>query len=472
VAFGGSAEEKVFGKMEEPASAAVFQISEYTFKQLAVKLDDLRDKTVVDLDSQKAQKIMVRSGAESVELSKDGGQWKIVSGLGSGETAMAEFVAIDDLLKAVKELKATGFEQTEVPSFGFGKPRSVIEIACEGKMEPERITIGDATPSKTGAYVRNDREGFVAVVKAEAVNALVLRPIEFLSRDLVRFNKDMASRLDLVFPKYTVTAQKENNAWRLLSPVQGTAEASAVTALINDLTNLRGRRVVGRENDKKSFGFESPTVKLSITVDNPARPKPPTSQPTSGPTPPEMESVPPTVYNLSLTRIGDKTYAMVEGGKVICEIDAKVLDDALAEMLETKISPIEPAQASKLSFAGSENFTLEKSGDAWKLAGEPTFSVDPAKVTDVFTMLSTLKAKEFTRYAGAKLGEYGLTAPQTTISAQTADLKSISLRLSAQGPQSGGKYASTDAQPDRVFVLKQEDVDKLSKKVKDFQKAS
>src|SRR5262249_40606268 len=152
------------------------------------------------------------------------------------------------------------FEQTEVPSFGFGKPRSVIEVTSEGKMEPERITIGDATPSKTGAYVRNDREGFVAVVKAESVNALVLRPIEFLSRDLVRFNKDMASRLDLVFPKYTVTVQKENNAWRLLSPVQGSAEAGAVTALAADLSNLRGRRVVGRENDKKTFGLDSPTV--------------------------------------------------------------------------------------------------------------------------------------------------------------------------------------------------------------------
>ncbi|HUN82630.1 MAG TPA: DUF4340 domain-containing protein, partial [Phycisphaerae bacterium] len=418
------------------------------------------------------QKISIRTGADSVELTKKDGQWVITSGLGAGETSPAEFAAVDDLLKALKDLKATGFEPAELPNFGFSKPRSIVEVSCEGKMEPERITIGDATPSKTGAYVRNDREGFVAVVKAEAVNALVVQPIDFLSREMMRFNREMASRLDLVFPKYTVTAQKEGATWRLLSPVQGVAESGAVSALLNDLTMLRGRRVVGRAGDAKRFGLESPTVKISVSVDNPPRPKAtPSTQPTSGPTPPELESVPPTVLTASLTRIGDKTYAMTEGGKVICEIDGKVLDDALAELLETKLASIDPAQASKLIYSGTENFSFEKSGDGWKLAGEPSFSVDPAKITEVFTTLSGLKAKEFTRYTGAKLAEFGLNAPATTITAQTSDLNSTTLRLSTQGPSSGGKYACLTAQLDRVFVLKQEDVDKLTKKVKDFQKA-
>jgi hypothetical protein len=337
-------------------------------------------------------------------------------------------------------------------------------------MEPARITVGGTTASKTGAYVRNDRDGFIAVVKAGAVSPLAVKPIEFLSRDLLKFNRDAVSKVELGFPKYTCTIAKEGGTWKFVAPVQGAAEVNNVNAILNDLSQLRGRRVVGRASDTTTFSLERPTLSVTLTVDNPPKPKPQPTTSSAPAGPPELEPQPPTVYSISMTRIGDKAFAMRAGGNVICEIDAKVIDDALAELLDTHVTPIEPSQARRLAYGGAEPFAFAKSGDDWKLVDEPSFAVDPAKVTEVFTTLNGLHAKEYARYAGAKAADFGLDAPAIRIAAETADGSPLTLLISSKGPEKGGRYACTAAIPDRVFVLKQEDVDKLAKTVQDFQK--
>jgi hypothetical protein len=68
IAFGGSADDKVFARLEDPANPAVFQIPDATFKQIDLTLDELRDHKVADMAAGSAQKISISSGGDSVEL--------------------------------------------------------------------------------------------------------------------------------------------------------------------------------------------------------------------------------------------------------------------------------------------------------------------------------------------------------------------------------------------------------------------
>ncbi len=472
IAFGASADDKVFAMLLDPAGPAVFQVTEAVFKQIAVKLDDLRDKSICDVEPMKAQKVTVSSQGESITLAKQNGAWTISSGLQGSGASSADTTAVEDMLKSLKDLKAIGFEATESSIHGFGSPRSTIEITCEGQLEPTRITVGGVTASKTGAYVRNDRGGVVAVVKADAVMPLVAKPVEFLSRDLMRFQREMASKIELGFPKYNVVVAKDGDAWKFTSPVLGNAETSAVNAILTDLAMLRGRRVVGLAKDAAKFSLSPPTVRVTITVNNPPKPKPtpPTTQP--GPdAAPEMEAQPPSVYAIDITRIGDVVHAMAVGGSTICEIDGKVIDDCLMELFDTKVANLEASQARRLALDGMEKFAFEKSGDTWKLLGEPTFGVDPAKITETFTTLNSIKCVEYSRYMGAKPGDYGMDKPLLSVTAECEGGSPITLLISRSGPEKGGRYACVSSTRDRIFVLKQEDVDKLTKKVQDFQRA-
>ncbi len=465
VAFGGSADKKVFTTLADESAPAVFEVNEDVMKRAGPALGDLRDKKVVDIQTDKAQRIRLTAAGDSVELVKEGADWKIASEIPGAPSDTAEFAAVDDLLKALRDLKATGFEDVEQRSHGFDAPQSVIEIAVEGQVEPTRITVGGLAPSKTAAYVRNDREGFVAGVPADKIEPLTAPPIGFLSREILKFPLPQASKLEISRAGREYSVARQDGGWAFTSPISGAAELPAVTNIVRDLSDLRGRRVAARVLAAGQYGLRNPAVRVTVIVD--AEPSvPPTTQPAEA-TP---SAGPPSRYTLAVTRHAGKVYAMKEGGPLIYEIDEKVVEDLEAELFVTKVTELEPSEVRRLGYVGEETFMFEKKGDAWSLAGESTFQVDALKLTQFLEVLRDLKLKHFVSYVGAELQTYGLDQPALSIDIGMEDGKNLSIKISGRGPGSD-RYAHTSEALDRVFVISGPDMAKLRKKITDFQKA-
>ncbi len=470
VAFGGGADKKVFAKLDDPGAAEVFEVAEDVMNRAGPALGDLRDKKIVDVPIDKAQRIKLTAAGDSIDLVKQEAEWKIASALPGAPSDTAEFAAVDDLLKALRDLKATGFEEVEARSHGFDAPRSAIEVAVEGQVEPVKITVGGESPSKTAAYVRNDREGFIAAVPAEKIEPLIASPIACLSREILQFPLPRASKLEISRSGGAYMVERQADGWAFTSPISGTAELPAVTNIVRDLSDLRGRRVAARSVAAGQYGLQNPAVRVSVTVDAETS-IPPTTQPATQPAEAEPPSAqPPARYTLAATRHASKVYAMLDGGALIYEIDEKVLQDLEAELFVTKVTNLEPSEVRRIAYAGDETFTFEKQGDSWKLAGEATFQIDPTKITQFLNVLRDLRLKHFVSYTGAELQTYGLDQPAVSIDLASEGGKSQSLMISGRGPGSD-RYAHTSDALDRVFLIGGADMAKLRKKIADFQKA-
>ncbi|MFH1419911.1 MAG: DUF4340 domain-containing protein [Planctomycetota bacterium] len=478
VAIGGKANDEVFAKIDDAANSAVFQVKQAGLSQIEMTLNDLRDKKITSAGTNRAQKIVVTTDADTIELAKLGGRWSITSGVEGDATSQAEFAAVDQLLKAVRDLDAIAFETTDLPTHGFDNPRATIELTAEGQL-PVTLTVGALTPSKTGAYIRNEQEGFVAVVKADAADALVVKPTAFWSRDLLKFSRAWASNLSVARVEKQCEVAREGGVWRFTSPVQAKAEIAAVNNILSDLSNLRGRRVVGKADEAARYGLQTPAVRATITVESPPKPKTATSQPSSAsasaPATAPAETVedkpgPPVVYTVLLSRHDGQVYAMLDGGATICEVDAKILEDLEAELLDTLIAPVQSDEVIRLACRGDTKFTFEKDDDEWRLEGEPSFQTDGAKIKTALTAIQNLQADRYVRYSGADPAEFGLEQPAIVVEVQTTSGDVVSLLISSRGPEAGGQYASTSTTPDRVFVLKAADVATFRKQVQDFHK--
>lgn len=463
---GGMADEKLFAQLEDPENPAVFQIPKATFTQLSVPLDELRDKRITAASTPRAQKLTVVHRGARTELVKNNGRWEFAAAAGApGEPADA--TAVDDVLKAIAGLTALGFEPSADPAFGLASPRAEIELVVEGKTTPTRLIVGGLTPSKTGAYIQNAEEEFVAVVAADSVEPLLVSPQAFLSRDLLAFSRDRAAGIEVT--KDGVTRTLENNAgkWAFTTPVAGDAEEAAVNAALTALVNLRGRRVIATAAEAANYGLAGgDAVKVSVLVNPPPKPQPATAPDSQPVEPPD----PPVKYTVILARTADgKTVAMLETGRTICEIDAKVYDDLTAELFETHVVTLEPNQTKRLTVTSAAPVTFSKESGKWQLAGESTFPVDPAKMTSYLDALRDMRLKHYVRYTGANLAEFGLDQPALTVAVETESGSPFELRVSGRGPTDDTRFATSSAGLDRVFVLAKDDVAKLDKQAKDFQ---
>lgn len=460
VAFGGVAESRVFAKLNEPASAAVFQVNEAILKDAGPSANDLRDKRLASGQIDRASTIKLSSGGESVQLVRTGGVWTIAGD--HGESAPAEFAAVDELIKTLRDTKVLGFEETESPDFGLTHPSATLELTIEGDLSPISLALGGETPSRTGVYLKNLTDQFIAVIPGAAAEKLRRRPVAFRTREIISFDSSNVVRLDVIRPADTRTVEQKDGMWTMTAPVEGRAELVSVTRILADLSALRGRSVVALAGEAANYGLTDTATKVVIHLQPPS----PSTQPADAPAPP------PIVQTVRVARHAGLIFAMYEGGATICEIDAQVANDLDAELLDTNVFALDPSKIRNLAIEGSSPFAFELTGETWKLVGEATFAVDANKVTPVLNTLRDLKASRYIKYSNAELSQYGLDAPELTIRVIDDAGKESSLMISNRGPAEGGRYSMTSIAADRVFVIKAEDITKLSVKVTDFQRAS
>mgnify|MGYP001329469096 CR=1 FL=1 len=462
LALGGTAEDRAFAKMVEPASNAVFQVNQSLMADLGPTLSDLRDKRIAGFDTNRANAISMNVDGEFLKLVKLGAQWSIAGDDGMTPVESAEYAAVDDLLKAIREAKALGFEEGESAAFGFEAPRATLEISLTGQPAPVKLRIGGLTPSRTGVYVKNETDNAIAVVPTATADSLAVRPITFRSREMLSFDSSNATAVQVVRDGITRSVSKKINDWEMTSPVTGGVELPNLEKILADLSSLRGRRVVAPASDAATYGLNEPAIRASVTLTLPGAA---TEGEDASPPAPTTEQ-----HTILFARHDDKVYAMRDGADVICEVDGKIADDLESELLDTNILRTEPSSIESLAFGGAESFAFEKKGEGWTLVGESTFPVDAAKITALLNALRDLHSQRYVAYAGANPAEFQLDDPALTITVRNEQGEEQQLRISSKIPTEGGRYASTAAIADRVFVIGPDDVTKLSKQVTDFQK--
>lgn len=469
LAFGAVVKDMRFVKLDTPETPWVVQVPEAAAKNVLQQIANLREKNVAKLDINRASRISVAGPNGNVDLAKNNNVWEFASGAPTSSKS-AEFAAVDDFLRSIRDLVATGYEPAgdSLQDYGFKPARLNIAITTDGMIEPIRLSVGKPTPSGTGFYVKNENENSVAVVKSDAAEALVVSPMYFASRDMLRFDRNRVGKLELTRGLRSVSLENKNGAWMLTAPVAAPADAAVVSNIVSDLSTLRARRVVGSKTQLAAFHLAEPQIFAVLTINPPTPPSTQSSQPASQPT------APPEILTVACSKKDGKAYAIVAGADSICEVDPRVFDDLDAELLDKRIFPAGVSNALSVAIArdGSPAFTFDKKDDQWSLAGEATFPADTTKVAAVVSALTELKAQKYVSYDAKDLAAFGLDKPALAITLKLADGESREFRVSAKGPEGDttGQRFATLIGSGRVFLINKEEIAKLDKDVKSFQK--
>jgi hypothetical protein len=239
----------------------VFTLSSSTVDNLSKKATDLRDKVLAKIENAKVIKVVSTTSGGEMTLTKKNAKWSFADGTVSDTTA------VDDLIKAVADLKATEFADTSkllVP-INWDKPVARVTLTQEGEANPVTVLVGPESASGKMVYVKNAAEDAVAVAYEDQVAQLLAGPVAYTDRQILQFPQERATTLEVARTGgEAVTLKQEKNVWSIVSPIQATADSGAVRNLLLDLSSLRAKRVAGK--DKAACGLDSPAVTLAVHV--------------------------------------------------------------------------------------------------------------------------------------------------------------------------------------------------------------
>jgi hypothetical protein len=485
--------EKIYARLAGQPSVAV--VSKSNYEGIVPKPTEWRDLSVAQADTLNASKAELKFPKETVVLAKKEGAWQI-----EGANAKAEAAAVDDLLRKLKDLKASEFIDTveDAGKYGLTAPRLTIRLSIEGRTDPEQIVVGGKSESGLMAYVRRGESGPVAVVKETDLEKIIQPAVAYRDREMFsiarsRVNKVELTRTDPVSEKpvsYEMT--KEGGQWKLIKPA-GTTDESGVDDLLSDVCRLRARTAVGSGNPAE-YGLDKPAVMLTLFEELPPPPKPasaPTTTQAAATKPASTQAAatkpaatqaaatqpakPTIIQHVVLASKKDnKAYATKKGSDLVYEIDMGVYDHLMGTLHDRRFWKLETSQVTGVSVTvDGKPLSFAKKDGQWINQEDAHVPIDGAKVDEHVKAVAELKAERYVEFDAADPAAYKLDAPQMVVKVTLDDKSTKELVVSAKGPEKAFKDSRFAKMSDdkKVFLLKNESIEKLKKKLTDFAKS-
>jgi len=226
----------------------VFLVPAYLEDQLNRTTFDLRDKTVLKFDRDKADSLELEaSGAPAVGLAKKSSEeWRLTRPV----DARADFTAIDGLVSKLSQARMKSIAETEAPKdlkkYGLDKPQEVVTVGVGSTRAS--LAVGSKSPDGT-IYARDAARPLVFTIESTLLDELKKKPDDLRQKMLFEFRSYTALGLDVTHGSESFSLAKQKGSaqpnqspaetWKLTKPQAKDLDTAKVTDFLVNLANLK-----------------------------------------------------------------------------------------------------------------------------------------------------------------------------------------------------------------------------------------
>ena len=426
---------------------AVFILGPLAVKDLTFGHVDFVDRRVVDLKpDDKITKLTLKTegpNGREIELVRQDNAWQMER----PEKVKADEQVMDLLTLQLAELTArrvAAYPEKNSQGFGLKSPTATVRFeAGDKKVE---LKLGDAADKEGGDhYAQAADSDKVVVLPGDLVRRLTGGPLKFRNH-LPPSVKETVTRALLERGDQKVVFVRADDTWRrLVGNEEFEIDSDDLEEFVNSLkeeTDPRRRfradeLVADRPADLAPYGLDKPQARWRFLAGDKE------------------------VLTLLLgKKEGERCYAKLEPGDLVFLLDPKAATRLLTQQFRNRrLWPaLDPEQIEKVVY---RDFTLQRQGDRWEIAGQPTQHVDPERARETLAALANLKAERFEADRGADLKRYGLEEPQKVEVVLRRGKRALFVGAAA-GPGKGAYVrVGGDAPTSDVHVLSAEDVGRI-----------
>ena len=455
IVFGDDAafEGRMYVRFE--GSDDVFLAGQSVRKDISKKPEEFRDRKLTDLTTAQVTRVVLKTPAGEMELSKKGDHWEIVKPL----HARGDDQKIGDLLAQITTAQIQQFvaeDRGDLHPFGLAEPRGSITLfSADEKSAGEQgqlLQIGGVPEKeKDQVYVRFAARNAVYTLPKKIEEILAATPSDLRDRHLVRIDTDILDRItiDALGKGKTVLARKAEN-WTIANLNNQPANTGEVNRLLDLLKNEQVTKFVEDvASDLPKYGLDKPQLTLtfsSFASEN-------TAETTAGEHP---------FATIAFGKTdGDNTYARLGDEPFVVAVRRALLDNIFTDPLqwqELAIFRYKPDEVHKLNVVTDREYSLMRNANkewVWVKGNEPVNQVN------VRSLLNTITVLRAVRWTGATTPAHAFEKPQATITFTTSPDDKKTHKLVVGGSAGEGMWFARTDEREGTFVLSNPDLNAL-----------
>jgi hypothetical protein len=245
----------------------VFLIPSYLETSFNRSTFDLRDKTLLAFDRDKADSIEIATGGRTVRAVKQGSEWTLQQPV----AATADFSAVEGLLGRINTAQVKSIADqnpADLAKYGLAQPDATVSVGSGSS----RATLLVGSRAEDGnIYAKDASRPMVVTVESSLVDELKKDPSELRRKDLFDFRPFNLTRLEIVRDGQTVAFEKakgtEKDAqekWRQVAPAAQDVDATKMDDLLGKLSNMRASSFV---ESRGNTGLDKPLLTVVARFD-------------------------------------------------------------------------------------------------------------------------------------------------------------------------------------------------------------
>ncbi len=249
----------------------VFAIGSFQENSFNRTTFDLRDKVLLKFDREKVDAIDVSAGGKTLEIDKQGGDWKITRPV----QTKADFGSVEGLVgklqtAQMKSIVADNPSPADLTKYGLDKPEATVNLNAGSSRAT--LIIGAKAPDGNTLYARDASKPAVVTVEASLLDDLKKGADDYRRKDLFEFRPFNATHLELTRDGQTVVldrvkGQGENapDKWHRASPNPADVDKDKMDGLLSKLSNMRASSFV---DSTAKTGTDKPALVVSVKFDD------------------------------------------------------------------------------------------------------------------------------------------------------------------------------------------------------------
>lgn len=226
------------------AQSKVFLIASFLESTFNRSAFDLRDKTALKFDRDKADRVEIVTGDRTIAFAKTGTEWRIEQPAGG----RADLAAIEGLIARIGSLQMKKLEAAEpgdLKSYGLVTPVATVRV---GSGSSQAALLLGSPAGEGEVYAKDASKPAVFTVESTLLDDLKKGADEYRQKDLFDARSFNATRLEVARggQAFVFERVKEQDAgkWRQTAPVAKELDASKMQALLSSVTGARAESFV------------------------------------------------------------------------------------------------------------------------------------------------------------------------------------------------------------------------------------
>jgi hypothetical protein len=233
---------------------------------------DLRDRTIVDFNTEEVKQIEIRGQDKDIVLSKTDAGWTLEKPLGVN----ADDTEVRTFLSSLRAVRAQDFlEQPgqELKDFGLVPPQLLVSLALgDGKVRETVLIGGEKSEGEGGKqrYVKRETQDTLFLVGDWVLRDLDKNANDFRDKTIMRFAQDQAAKVEVKRQdgeSFALTRGPDKK-WNIDKTQEGTLAEATLNQFVDDLHELRGFEIIAdNPANLGDYNLQEPVFTISVYDD-------------------------------------------------------------------------------------------------------------------------------------------------------------------------------------------------------------